>query len=157
MNVLFATLLLAQSMFGGLPIDGISCEQMEGAVEHVHAHLQLFDRGKPVTVPADIGISVGSRCLYWLHTHAANGVIHIESPVQRTFTLGQFFDVWGEVLGRTRAADVRAPHGSVLRVTVDGKAWKGDPRSVPLRDHEEIVIQSGPPYAHGTPADWSRV
>src|SRR5579864_5533141 len=73
-NVLLAAMLLAQSMFGGLPIDGISCEQMEGAVEHVHAHVQLFDRGRAVMVPAYIGMSSTSRCLYWLHTHSTNGI-----------------------------------------------------------------------------------
>ena len=29
----------------------------------------------------------------WLHTHAADGIVHIESPVDRTYTLGNFFDV----------------------------------------------------------------
>ncbi len=34
-------------------------------------------------------------CFYWLHTHTEDGIIHIESPVQRTFTLGHFFAIWG--------------------------------------------------------------
>jgi len=36
----------------------------------------------------------------WLHTHAADGIIHTESPVERTYTLGDFFDIWGQPLGR---------------------------------------------------------
>lgn len=28
-------------------------------------------------------------CFYWLHTHAADGIIHVESPVHRVFTLGK--------------------------------------------------------------------
>ena len=49
---LLTVLLVAQSFFGTLPIDGIRCDRVEGAVEHVHVSLQLFDRGKAVQVPA---------------------------------------------------------------------------------------------------------
>jgi hypothetical protein len=147
----------AQSLLSGLPIDGIRCEVMEGAVEHIHAHLQIFNRGRSVEVPADIGIMQVAGCLYWVHTHTSDGIIHIESPTARTFTLGQFFDVWGQDLNRQAAATVRAPRGRTLRFTVNGRVWTRDPRSIPLRDREEIVIQNGPPY--GTPhrADWSKL
>ena len=30
-------------------------------------------------------------CMYWLHTRAADGLIEVESPVPRQFTLGDFF------------------------------------------------------------------
>ena len=144
-------------MFSGLPIDGIHCDTSEGAVEHVHTHLQLFDHGNAVPVPENIGIPMGSGCLYWIHTHANDGMIHIEAPVKQAFTLGQFFDIWGDDLNRTQASGVRASHGKVLRVTVNGKVWAGNPRNIPLRDHEEIVIQNGPPYTAGHPADWSKM
>ena len=55
--ILAAALLLAQSFFGTLPIDGIRCDQSEGAVEHIHAQLQLYDKGHAVKIPANIGIS----------------------------------------------------------------------------------------------------
>lgn len=153
----FAAPVRAQSMFQGLPLDGIRCEASEGAVQHVHAHLQLFNHGRSVGVPGQIGIPEGAGCLYWVHTHSDDGIIHIEAPVARTFTLGDFFDVWGRDLNRSRAAGVRAPAGRRLRVTVNGKLWTKDPRSIPLRDREEIVIQNGPPYVAGHPADWSRM
>jgi len=145
----------AQSLLSGLPIDGIRCDSMEGAVEHIHSHLQIFNKGRSVQVPADIGIMQVAGCLYWLHTHATDGIIHIESPTARTFTLGQFFDVWGEDLTRTTAGSVRAPRGRTLRVTVNGKLWTKDPRAIPLRDREEIVIQNGPPYGKPHGADWA--
>jgi hypothetical protein len=135
-------LLLAQSMFAGLPIDGIRCDTTEGAVQHIHTQLKIVDRGRTVQIPADIGIPQGGNCLYWVHTHTADGLVHIESPVRRTFTLGQFFDIWGRTLSRTQAGAVRAPAGRTLSVSVDGKRWARDPRSIPLRDHEEIVIRS---------------
>jgi hypothetical protein len=147
----------AQSMMGGLPIDGIRCDTMEGAVEHIHSHLQIFNRGKTVEVPAQIGIMPVSGCLYWLHTHSADGIIHIEAPTVRSFTLGQLFDIWGQNLSRSVAASVRAPSGRTLRITVNGRLWKGDPRSIALRDREEIVIQNGPPYGTPRSADWSKL
>jgi|SRR5579872_604293 len=152
MQFVVVATLVAQ-LFGGVPIDGISCESMEGAVEHTHMHLQLFQAGRPVEVPANIGISEARGCLYWVHTHTSDGIIHIESPVKRAFTLGEFFDIWGQDLNTTHAADVASPKGKKLLVTVNGKVWHGDPRAIVLRDREEIVIQSGPPY--GKPHDYN--
>jgi hypothetical protein len=147
----------AQSLLTGLAIDGIRCDISEGAVEHIHTHLQLFNHGHQVSVPAQIGIPAGAGCLYWVHTHADDGIIHIEAPVAHTFTLGEFFDIWDAPLSRTQAASVIAGKRRALRVTVNGHLWTRDPRSVPLRDHEEVVIQAGPPYVAGHRADWSKL
>ncbi len=144
-------------MLAGLAIDGIRCDVSEGAVQHIHTHLQLFDRGRAAGVPEQIGIPAGAGCLYWVHTHSNDGIIHIEAPVARTFNLGQFFDIWDTSLSRTQADGVRARRGGTLRVTVNGRLWTRDPRSIPLRDHEEIVIQNGPPYVSGHRADWSKL
>jgi hypothetical protein len=153
-----AAILIAQSLFGGLPIDGVGCNATEGAVEHVHAHLQIFNRGHAVQIPQGVGIPQGGGCLYWIHTHAAGGYIHIESPVVRTFTLGQFFDIWGPELSWTHAAGAVAPSGGRLSIWVNGRAWHGaDPRAIALRDHESITIQSGPPFATPQPSDWSKL
>jgi hypothetical protein len=155
---LFAVLLVAQSFFGTLPIDGIRCDRQEGAVEHVHANLQLYDRGRAVAVPAGVGIPQGSQCLYWLHTHSGDGFIHIESPVKRPFDLGEFFDIWGPALSWTKAASLTAARGHRLSIWVDGKPWHGsDPRTIALHDHETIVIQNGPPFAKPVRPDWSQL
>ena len=87
--------LVAQSSYGRLPIDGIRCDANEGAVEHVHALAADLRSRTTVAVPANIGIPQGGGCLYWVHTHDGRGYIHIESPVKRAFTLGEFFDIWG--------------------------------------------------------------
>ena len=158
MALALATLLLAQSFFGGLPIDGIHCDRQEGAAEHVHALLVLYDRGHRVTIPDNIGIPAGAECLYWLHTHSDDGIIHIESPVRRAFTLGEFFDVWGPELSATRAGSVAAPGGKRLAIWVNGERWSGrDPRAIVLRDHQTIVIQNGPPFAQPPQPDWSKL
>ena len=139
----------AQSnMMGGLPIDNIKCEGMEGAVVHIHQHLALYDRGHEVEIPANIGIPAGANCLYWVHTHTNDGLIHNESPNHRVFTLGNFFDIWGQELSWYVAGPVRAVPGHKLVIQVNGHGYKGkDPRNIQLTNHEEIVIQSGPPYA----------
>ena len=88
-GVLAGALLLSTSAVAraevptGQPVDGIHCDSMEGAVMHIHQHLTIYDHGKPFAVPADIGIPVASSCLYWLHTHTADGLIHVESPKMR--------------------------------------------------------------------------
>ncbi len=41
-----------------------------------------------------------------IHTHDHSGKIHIESDGTGTFTLGQFFAVWGVTLNGTTLADL---------------------------------------------------
>lgn len=146
--------VLADAPTGG-PVDGIRCDRMEGAVFHIHQHLAIFDRGKSVPIPPDIGRPVVAGCLYWIHTHTSDGIIHVESPVFRTFTLGQLFDVWGQPLGATNVAGVKVPKGQ-LRVYLNGAVAKGNPRKIELAQHSDIVIEAGGPYH--TPAafsDWN--
>lgn len=146
----------AQGMMAGLPIDGIQCNATEGVVEHIHAHLQIFNHGHRYEIPAGIGIT--QSCLYWLHTHTPDGIIHIESPTKRPFTLGEFFDIWDANLSWTQAADVSAPRGHKLEIWVDGKRVTGrNPRSIVLHDHQEIVIQNGPPFGKPSHYDWSNL
>lgn len=139
--------LLAQSAVpSGEPVGGISCDAQEGQRIHIHQHLVVLDHGKPVDIPSNVGQPAGKQCIYWLHTHTPDGVIHIEAPRDRSFTLGDFFMVWGQRLSRTVAASAHAMKGTSLRVWVDAKPFKGDPRSIPLMAHTDIVIEAGPPF-----------
>jgi hypothetical protein len=132
---------------GAPVIDGIRC-QPEHLESHYHAHLALLKNGKNVKVPALIGIDLQHQCLYWLHTHDPTGIVHIESPDTRTYTLGAFFDVWHEPLSRTRAASLNGK----LKVFVGSRQISDDPRSIVLKPHELITIEQGrtvepPPFA----------
>ena len=60
---------------------------------HIHVYVTIRHDGRPVVMPANIGIVDGRMAV--LHTHAEDGTIHIEGPVGNTYTLGQFFAVWG--------------------------------------------------------------
>jgi len=106
---------------------------------HFHAHLSLIQNGAEVPVPGGVGISPAAQCLYWLHTHSADGIIHIESPHQQSFTLGQFFDIWGQPLNQRQAAGL---HGQ-LHFFADGKPYSGDPRNIVLAPHQLITIEAG--------------
>jgi hypothetical protein len=64
----------------------------------------------------------------------------------RTFTLGEFFTMWGKPLSRTLAASMKSDKGAPLKFWVNGKPYTGDPRKIQLTAHADIVIQAGPPY-----------
>jgi len=147
----------------GQAIDGIGCETSEQTVFHIHTHLTIFVDGQQRQVPAGIGIpgAVAQQtqagpfidsgsCFYWLHTHAADGIIHIESPVQRTYTLGEFFDEWGQPLSPSQ---VGSAHGKVT-VIVNGQVFKGDPRDVPLGSRENLQVEVGTPLVTPETINW---
>jgi hypothetical protein len=150
----------------GAPIDGISCEE-EMLKYHIHAHLTLYKDGKRVPVPADVGIpysqAIGGQhyCLYWLHTHDASGVIHIESPTQRLYTLGQFFDIWrytslwdaqgglagaaGLVVDSSFVNALKAAKPGEIHIFIGGKPVSTSYRDITLTKHKLITIEIGTP------------
>jgi hypothetical protein len=138
----------ASSSSSSLTIDGITCDKNEHFVSHIHTHLDIFINGKVFVVPSNIGI-IPANCIYWLHTHDDTGVIHIESPDDRTFTLGQFFQIWGETFNNNQIFDnlVDDNSNNTLNVYVNGKKVdsKTDYRQIPLNEHNEIAIIYGKP------------
>jgi len=135
-------------------MDGIRCQGAEQVLFHIHAHLTVFFNGAPRRIPYGIGIPsaqvtptpagpyvAAGSCFYGLHTHAADGIIHIESPVQRTYTLGNFFDVWGQ---RLSSKDVGPVAGRVIAL-YDGQVFRGNPRDIPLTMHAQIQLEVGRP------------
>jgi hypothetical protein len=129
----------------GQDVDGIKCETHEQLVYHVHAHLWILLNGQPQLVSSQVGIPGGPltpKCYYWLHTHDTSGIIHIESPSQAKYTLGQFFDIWGQPLTSTKVAVYDVPAGS-LTAFVDGQQFNGDPRNITLDAHTKIVLELG--------------
>ncbi len=152
-----ATLVNAST---GQTIDDVQCQAGEQTVVHVHTHLTIFVNGKARVIPYGIGIpgfqavetSAGpfvetGSCFYWLHVHAYDGIIHIESPsTSQSFTLGQFFDEWGIPLSTTQVGPATGP--VTVFFTSPGKhagLYTGDPRSLPLGNHYEIQLDVGTP------------
>lgn len=65
--------------------------------EHYHAMLSIYVNGQEVSIPANVGEGDSGPCTQPLHVHSADpgtNVIHIETPQERTYTLGEFFRIW---------------------------------------------------------------
>jgi hypothetical protein len=135
----------------GLPVDGIQCGGMEYATLHIHPHVSLFVNGKQLQIPQGIGFGLASAanpqgCLYWIHTHDASGIIHIEAPQIEApaggpYTLGMLFDIWGQPLTDNAIADAKGP----VTAYVNGTKYDGDLRQIPLKSHQEITLEVGTP------------
>ena len=134
----------------GQTIDGIQCQSAEQLVYHIHAHLAVYDNFLQQSIPEGIGVmpprvttqtSEGpfvssGTCYYWLHAHTDDGIIHIESPTQRTYTLGEWFDIWAQPLSSTQVGPAK---GTVIAY-VNGKQYAGNVRDIPLTAHELIQL-----------------
>lgn len=149
----------------GSTLNGIQCSSSEQTVYHIHAHLAVFVSGAQRTVPYGIGIPGGTatpeatggpyvgsgNCFYWLHSHDQSGVIHIESPVQKLYTLGDYFAIWDQPL----TAGQVGPAKGTLTVYVNGRRYTGDPRAITLNAHTLIQLDIGtnvPPQPYTFPA-----
>ena len=123
----------------------------EGQVVHIHQHIDIFVDGKPVTVPGDIGI--GEGFISDLHTHASYppGIIHVESPTEARFSLGQFFAVWGVPLSATCIGSLCAEGAKKLKAWVDGEPVAADPTRIVLAERQQIVLAYGTPAQEPTP------
>jgi hypothetical protein len=147
-----ATLVTAAT---GQTVDGIQCQNGEQTVTHVHTHLTIFVNGKARAIPYGIGIpgfqavqtaqgpfvETGS-CFYWLHVHALDGIIHIESPsTTLSFNLGQFFAEWGQPLSRTQVG----PAKGAVTAFFNGRLYTGNLAALPLGYHYQIQLDVGTP------------
>jgi hypothetical protein len=147
-------------------------------VRHDHVHLDVIVNGKPVKIPAGVGLvqpAPGQSChgsvptgdcragglvtflvaAAPVHTHSASGIIHIESDRAGRFTLGQFFDLWGVRLTSDCVGAYCAGGGNELRVYVDGRRAAGDPRDVALTSLQEIAVVYGKPGATRVPTRYA--
>jgi hypothetical protein len=121
-------------------LDAVGVPARAGTTLHTHQHLDVFVNGKRVLVPAGIGI--GKGLISPLHTHDASGVIHVESTTVRSYSLAEFFAVWGVRLTKT-CLGAECGEGK-LHFFVDGKPAT-DPNRIVLTHHQEIAVAFGPP------------
>ena len=109
----------------------------------------MFALGRVVIIPPGVGVArprlqvgaavSGGRCSYPLRTTDPTGVIRFRPG--RGLTLGDVFAVWGQPLSRHRLCGFASADG--VRVYVGGRRFTGAPAAVPLRRHEEIVVEIG--------------
>jgi hypothetical protein len=126
--------------------------------QRLGVHLELFARGRVVIVPAGIGVAPpvrregvhvrSGRCSYPVRTHEPTGVIELRGSER--LTLGDFFAVWGRQVSPRRLLGFDAAPDESVRAYVNGRRLRGDPRSIALRAHDELVLEVGtfvPPHA----------
>jgi hypothetical protein len=148
----------ASSSSQGGAVDGIPCQVGEQVAVHYHAHVSIYVNGTPAVIPAGAGIDSSTQCFYWMHTHATDGVIHIEAPkdqAKRNFTLGNFFDIWKKPLSKTQVGEHSLQKGETMVVTVNGKPYSGNPRDIVLHAHDQVVIEVLPPAPSPEPTPFT--
>jgi hypothetical protein len=139
----------------GLPVGRLRCGS---DAPRVGVHLEVFARRRVVIVPAGIGIAPplrrdgvyvrSGRCSYPVRTREPTGVVELHAG--QAVTLGDLFAIWGRPLSTRRLLGFEAPPGTTVRVYVNGRLRLGDPRSVSLRAHDQVVLEVGafvPPHA----------
>ncbi len=130
--------------------------------EHYHALLTTYVNGKQINLPVNLGEGDSGPCTQPLHVHAAdpaNGIIHIESPQVKSYTLGDFFKVWAAtpniggptpvVFNQNQIFNYSVGNGNELRMYVNGQQSTAFD-SLVLQSHMTIVIVYG-----NSATDWS--
>jgi hypothetical protein len=138
----------------GRPVGDLAC--VRTSPTGFRFHLELFARRRVLLVPAGIGVApplrrdgayvTGGRCLYPLRTREPTGVVEVAST--RLRRLGDLFRVWDQPLAARRLAGFRSARP--VLAFVNGRRLHGDPRTIPLRRHDEVVLEIGgyvPPHS----------
>jgi hypothetical protein len=145
---------------------GLTPETHEFLLLHVHAHLDVFVNGRPVTVPAGVGIEINDPgvhhaklkdgslaygfidppcaqpCISPLHTHDVSGILHTEAKENQFNNLGEFFTEWNVRLDDKCVGGYCKP-AAPISIYVDGNAYTGNPRQIGLENLREIAIVIG--------------
>lgn len=149
----------------GQSVDGIPClPTMDEAHYHIHVFVGLIQNGRELALPDGAGmnnpgpdsdgVTSTASCFYYLHTHDAANIVHVEDPstASRTtalHTLGEFFAIWGQPLSAwtTIYTSGQTYRGQGLQDVSNSTytAYTGDPASLPLFAHEVIWLERGSP------------
>jgi hypothetical protein len=142
---------LSRAVAAARPVRGMRCDRDER--RRFGVHIELFAARRVVLVAPGIGVAPprvrdgayvrGGRCWYPLRTREPTGVIEVEEDAPRT--LGDLFALWGKPLGPRRLAGFRGE----VEAYVGGRRRHGDPRTIPLTRHAQIVLEVGghvPPH-----------
>jgi hypothetical protein len=134
-----------QPVLRGEAVAGMRCSGHR-ALDAVH--IEIFVDRKVLLLPAGIGLRpplrraglsrlAGGACAYPLHTLDPTGTVLVDRRRRRV--LADLFAVWGQRLGARRLLSFAGR----VRVFRNGREWQGDPRRVPLRWHDSVVLEVG--------------
>jgi hypothetical protein len=108
---------------------------------HIHPELMIIINGKEELVPQNLGVE--STCMTSIHTHGEKNILHVEAPVKKDFTLGDFFAVWKKDFSKTKLLDNVASDKSEIIVSVNEQVVDSYENTI-LRDKDKIVISYQP-------------
>ena len=135
---------------------------------HVHAYLGILVNGTQVALPDQIGLyepgaiangyTSTAHCYYYIHTHDASGMVHIEAPPSiplnsSIYSLEDVLDIWGFTVGpdnigpfdgQVRAFVARVPLRTLTASNYT--EFTGDPNTIALYSHEAIWLEVGPAF-----------
>jgi len=160
----------------GQPIAGLRCEPTIGSKTKLNVHLSIYINNEAMAIPAGIGIVAphqpgvsalvsngGLSCLYPLHVYEDDNIIHAELFDNRVYTLGQFFAIWGQPLDQTHILSYQAAQNQNLGFELfdengNQHLYTRDPGTIPLMEHETIVVLLNSPGIHPVPfTDWNGI
>jgi hypothetical protein len=115
----------------------------EGTTMHEHANVRVFINGAEQPVPANIGYDESAGTIQSIHTHDDTGLVHLESSQARTFTLGEFFGIWGVRFTPSCIGAYCNDAQNTIRVYVGGEEQSGNLQDIALDDQSVIVVTYG--------------
>jgi hypothetical protein len=127
-------------LFANIRGAGMDVLGQEGLFQHTHQHVDLLIDDQKIIIPANLGIETGF--ISPIHTHEEQNIIHVESPVAKDFTLGQFFRVWGITFNNQCIGTYCVGNEKKLSTFVNG-ILMSDPANYVLKQHDEIEIWYG--------------
>lgn len=133
--------ILTTFMYGGIG-KGQLDNETNPMMTHIHPELSITTDDKPLTIPAGIGIisslwnnhtldiygmqempEMSMSGMAPLHTHDDSGTIHLETSVNRNYTLDEFFEIWG--------------------LDIDEKTVNASVNDIPVADYNSIILEDG--------------
>lgn len=136
---------------------GLALLPAEGTIEHIHAHVAVVIDGRPIVIPALVGIGSLGTPISEMHTHDTSGIVHVEAAHIQPFTLGQFFIEWGHPLGANHVGAIEFGPDRTMHVFVNGVEVAGDPATIVLHERDDIAIsvdRAGAPVTAPLPFNW---
>jgi hypothetical protein len=114
----------------------------------------------PTVAQASSGLTT---CLYALHVHQGEpNLVHIESPVKKSYTVGELFDIWGKQLTDTSfmGHPIDAQHKLTIEVYDESgklvQTYTGRPRDLAFTNRQTIVFKYNSPNVKPALFDWSK-
>ena len=78
--------------------------------------------------------------MYWVHTHSADGIVHVEAPATVHPTLGDFLSIWEATYPDDQLLVAARQAVSAGEVTVDDQPYVGNALDLAFVDQMRIVL-----------------